>query len=86
MSRTAAPSSEVTMPMRRGSTGSGRLRAVVEQPFGLQLALELLERRLQRAEPLRLERVDDELILALDFVDAEAAARDARACRLPAGT
>ena len=76
MSRTAAPSSEVTMPMRRGSTGSGRLRAVSNRPSGLQLALELLERGLERAEPLWLHRVDDDLILALHLVDAEAAARE----------
>ena len=32
MSRTAAPSSEVTMPMVRGSSGSGRLRAAANRP------------------------------------------------------
>ena len=40
----------------------------VEQAFGLEPPLELLERRLQRAESVRLERVADELILALDLV------------------
>ena len=32
MSRTAAPSSEVTMPMRVGSIGNGRLRAGAKSP------------------------------------------------------
>ena len=76
MSRTAAPSSDVTTPMRRGSTGSSRLRAGVEQAVRLEPPLELVERGLQRAQPVRLERVDDELILALDLVHADASARD----------
>ena len=70
MSRIAAPSSEVTMPILRGSAGSGRLRAGVEQPFGLQPLLQLIERELQRAEALRLQVLADELILALRLVDA----------------
>ena len=45
-----APRQHRQRPLARG----------VEQSFGLQLALQLLERRLQRAEPLRLERVDDD--------------------------
>ena len=64
------------MPILRGSAGSGRLRAGVEQPFGLQPLLQLLEGELQRAEPVRLEVLADELILALRLVDAEPAARD----------
>jgi hypothetical protein len=32
MSRIAAPSSEVTMPILRGSAGSGRLRASSKSP------------------------------------------------------
>ena len=58
------------MPIRRGSAGSGRLRAGVEQPFRLQPLLQLLEGELQRAEALRLEVLADELILALRLVDA----------------
>ncbi len=76
MSRSAAPSSEVTMPILRGSAGSGRLRAWLEQPLGLQLLLQLLERELQRADALRLQVLADDLVLALGVVDAEPAARD----------
>ena len=48
----------------------------VEQPFGLQPLLQLIEGELQRAEPLRLEVLADELIFALGLVDRDAAARD----------
>ena len=68
MSRRAAPSSEVTMPILRGSAGSGRLRRRIEEPFRLQLLLQLLERQLQRAEPVRLQVLADDLVLALRFV------------------
>ena len=64
------------MPMRRGSTGSGRLRAASNRPSACRRALELLERGLQRAEAVRLDRVDDELIVAFDLVHAEPAAHD----------
>ena len=64
------------MPILRGSAGSGRLRAGVEQPFGLQPLLQLVERELQRAEALRLEVLADELVLALRLVDRDAPARD----------
>ena len=52
------------MPILRGKRGSGRLRAALEEPFGLQPRLELLEGELQRAEPLRLQQLDDQLVLA----------------------
>ena len=48
----------------------------VEEPFRLQLLLQLLERELQRAEPVRLHVLADDLVLALRLVDAEPAARD----------
>ena len=84
MSRIAAPSSEVTMPILRGSAGSGRLRACVEQPFVLQPLLQLIERELQRAQPVRLEMLADQLVLALRLVDRDAAARDDARGRRPA--
>ena len=76
MSRMAAPSSEVTMPILRGRAGSGRLRAASKRPSCLQPLLQLIEGELQRAEALRLEVLADELILALGFVDRDPAARD----------
>ena len=76
MSRIAAPSSDVTMPILRGSAGSGRLRAASNRPFRLQAPLELIERELQRAEAVRLHVLADELVLALRLVHAQAAARD----------
>ena len=64
------------MPILRGSAGSGRLRACVEQPFGLQPLLQLLERHLQRAEAVRLEVLADDLVFALRLVHAQLSARD----------
>ena len=52
------------------------LARLIEQPFGGEPPLQLLERQLQRAQPARLERLADDLILALGVVDAHAAARD----------
>ena len=48
----------------------------VEQPFVLQALLQLIEGELQRAEPVRLQVLADELILALGLVDRHASARD----------
>ena len=61
------------MPMTRGNGGSGRLRAGVEEALGLELLLELLERELERAQALRLEQLDHQLVLAARGVDVEAA-------------
>ena len=76
MSRTAAPSSEVTTPILRGSAGSGTLAPLVEQPLAREPLLELVEGELPRAEALGLEVLADDLIFALRVVDADAAARD----------
>ena len=76
MSRSAAPSIEVTRPMRRGSAGSGRLRACVEQALGGELLLQLFEGLLQGAEAFRLHVLAEDLVLALGIVDADLAARD----------
>ncbi len=76
MSRTAAPSSEVTTPILRGSDGQRPLAPRVEQPLGREPLLELIEGELQRAEPFRLQVLADDLVLALRVVDADAAARD----------
>ena len=56
--------------------GQRPLARRIEQAFGLQLLLELLEGQLQRAEALRLQVVAEQLILALRLVDRQPAARD----------
>ena len=53
----------------------------VEQPGGVEALLQLLEGQLQRAQPLGLQRLADELILALGVVDADAARARRRAGR-----
>ena len=63
------------MPMRRGNRGSGRLRPAANRPFGRELFLELLEGQLQCAQPLRLQQLHLQLILAANLVDIDAAAR-----------
>ena len=80
----AAPLGEVTMPMRRGSAAAARLRAGVEEALGLQPRLQLLERQLQRAEPLRLQHLEDQLVLAALGVDLERP--NARTCSPSAGS
>ena len=52
MSRIAAPSSEVTIPILRGSAGSARLRRRIEESFACEPLLQLIEGELQRAEAL----------------------------------
>ena len=83
MSRMAAPSSEVTMPILRGRAGSGRLRPV-EQPFVLKPLLQLIERELQRAQAVRLQVLADQLVFAFRLVDRDAPAGDHARGRRPA--
>ncbi len=78
ISRTTAPEGEVTMPMRCGSRGMGRLRAASNRPSRRQLLLQLLEGELQRAVALRLDGFHQKLILAARFVDIDVAARQHR--------
>ena len=60
------------MPMGLGKRGSGRLRAWSNRPSA-QLSLELLERRLKRAEPSwRSTRLRHELVLAARGVHRQA--------------
>ena len=58
MSEITAPRGEVTMPIRRGNSGNGRLALFIEEAFGRQFPLELLESKLQRAVTLRLKVFD----------------------------
>ncbi len=54
----------------------------IEQPGGLEPLLQLLERQLQRAEALGLERLAHDLVFALGVVDAHAGRARRRAGRL----
>ena len=65
MSRSAAPSSDVTMPIRRGSTGQRTFARRVEQALGLQPRLELLERGLAARRARAARACRRQLILAL---------------------
>ena len=78
MSRITAPVGEVTIPIRRGSRGIARLRAGFKQALRRQFLLELLERELQRAVALRLQRFHQKLVFAARFVNVDAAARQHR--------
>ena len=57
-----APVGEVTTPITSRQKGSGCLRAGVEQAFGGELALALLQQRHQRAGAGGLQLVDDDLV------------------------
>ena len=72
----AAPRGEVTTPMRRGKAGIGLLAAGLEQAFGGQLGLQLLEGNLQRARALGFEVLGLELQVAALVVDGDPAASD----------
>jgi hypothetical protein len=61
-------------PPRQGGQRALSLR--IEQPFGLQPLLQLLERQLQRAQAVRLHVLADDLVFTFRLVDAETAARD----------
>ena len=56
--------------------GQRALATRVEEAFGAEPLLQLLEGQLERAEAVRLERVADDLVLALGGIHADAAARD----------
>ena len=56
----------------------GTLALRREQSLGGQLLLQLLERQLQRAVALRLQRFHQELVFAASFVDVDAPARQHR--------
>ena len=61
------------MPMVRGNGGSGALAGGVEEPLGLEPALELLEGELERAHALGLEQLDHQLVFPAREVHVEAA-------------
>ena len=56
--------------------GKRALARGVEEPFGLQPPLQLIEGELQRAEPMRLHVLADDLVFALRLVHADAPPHD----------
>ena len=64
---------EADLPRQHGQPA---LAPLVEQSFGSQTLLQLVERQLQCAEPFGLETLADELVFALRVVNADPSARD----------
>ena len=63
------------MPMRRGSAGSGRLRASSNSPSAASFFFSCSKASCSGPKPMRLHVLADQLVLALGLVDADAAAR-----------
>ena len=78
MSAMAAPRGEVTMPMRRGKRGSGRLRSAAKRPSAASFFLSCSKASCSAPEALRLEQFHQQLVFAARFVDVDAAARQHR--------
>ena len=68
-SRNAAAWRDVTMPMRRGNGGSGRLRAASNRPAAASARLQLHEALVQRAEARQANGFDVELEFTARLVD-----------------
>ena len=62
--------------MTRGRNGSELLARLVEQAFGGELLLALLEQRHQRADAGRLQRLDDDLVIGAAGIGREPAGDD----------
>ena len=73
MSRSAAPVGDVTMPMTRGKSGSGRFLPASKSPSASSFLLSCSKASWSAAEPLRLEQLDHELVLAAIGVHVEPA-------------
>ena len=69
----AAPVGDVTRPMRCGIARQRPFPFRREQPFRLELLLELLERDLQRADALQLHLRDAQLVLPARLIDRHVA-------------
>src|SRR5207244_2709676 len=75
VARGGAPRGGVTTALLWGKRRSPLSRHV-EQAFGLEPCLQLLERELERAEPLGLEQLHDQLVLSALRVHLDRAERD----------
>ena len=73
MSRITAPVGEVMTPITVGQERQQLLARGIEQAFGGELLLALLDQRHQRAEPGRLERLDHDLVFRLAGIGGDAA-------------
>ncbi len=73
MSRMAAPLGEVTMPMRFGNFGSGRLRAESKSPSASSLRLSASNFACNKPSSARLQDLHAELILPARFEDGDVA-------------
>ncbi len=71
-----APVGEVTTPIRAGQEGEGLLAGRIEEPLRLEAGLELFEGLLEGPQPPRLDRIDDELVLAAGRIDGHARPAD----------
>ena len=76
MSRSAAPSSEVTMPILRGRAGSGRLREAAKSPSACSFFFNCSNASCSAPRPRGWRCSHCELVLALRLVDAEPPAGD----------
>ena len=76
MSRITAPVGEVTTPITSRQKRQQLLARRVEQPFGGELLLALLEQRHQRADAGRLQRLDDDLVFRPARIGGEPAGGD----------
>ena len=66
------------MPILDGRAGIGRFSRAVKKALHSQFLFQLLESQLQRAMPLRFNRLDDELLFAARIVHIDTSARQHR--------
>ena len=78
MSAMAAPRGEVTMPMRRGKRGSGRLRSAANSPSAASFFLSCSKASCSAPRPCGSSSLHQQLVFAARFVDVDAAARQHR--------
>ena len=78
MSAIAAPRGEVTMPMRRGKRGSGRLRSAANSPSAASFFLSCSKASCSAPRPCGSSSFHQQLIFAARFVYVDTAARQHR--------
>ncbi len=78
MSEMTAPRGEVTIPMRLGKRGMGRLRAGSNRPSAASFFLSCFESELEGAVTLGFEELDQQLIFAAGLENIDTPARHNR--------